>query len=93
MDRLYTLFKYRFSGKSLQRVQMCLAMCKEQSPLTKEIEECTKCRVLQKKALEKKVKQHLMSALQKNKPTQTSGSVFAERTEKVKKRLNLIWNY
>ena len=33
----------------------------------------------------KKFKQHFMSALQKNKSTQTSGSVFAERIEKVKK--------
>ena len=32
----------------------------------------------------KKSKQHFMSALQKNKSTQTSGSVYAERIEKVK---------
>ena len=30
-------------------------------------------------------KQHFMSALRKNKSTQTSGSVFAERIEKAKK--------
>ena len=35
--------------------------------------------------LRKKFKQHFMSALQKNKSTQTSGSVFAERIEKAKK--------
>ena len=34
-------------GKELQRVEMCLAMCGEQSPLTKETEEWTKCRVSQ----------------------------------------------
>ena len=33
----------------LQRVEMCLTMCREQSPLTKETEEWTKCRVLQKR--------------------------------------------
>ena len=33
----------------------------------------------------KKFKQHFMSALQKNKSTQTSGSVFAERIKKFKK--------
>ena len=41
-----------------------------------------------KKLLRKKFKQHFMSALQKNKSTQTSGSVFAERIEKVKKTKN-----
>ena len=49
VDCLYTLFKYRFNRKILQRVEMCLTMCREQSPLTKEIEEWTKCRVLQKR--------------------------------------------
>ena len=38
-----------------------------------------------KRLLRKKFKQHFMSALQKNKSTQTSGSVFAERIQKVKK--------
>ena len=61
-------------------------MCREQSPLNKETEEWTKCRELQKKKLlRKKFKQHFMSALQKNKSTQTSGSAFAERIEKTKK--------
>ena len=71
--------------KPLQRVEMCLTMCREQSHLTKETEEWTKCRVLQKKLFRKKFKEHFMSALQNNKSTQTSGSVFAERIEKVKK--------
>ena len=35
--------------------------------------------------LRKNFRQLFMSALQKNKSTQTSGSVFAERIEKVKK--------
>ena len=38
-----------------------------------------------KRLLRKKFKQHFKSALQKNKSTQTSGSVFAERIEKVTK--------
>ena len=42
-------------GKLFQRVEMCLTMCREQSLLTKETEEWTKCRVLEKEALEKKV--------------------------------------
>ena len=41
--------------------------------------------IAKKRHLRKKFKQHFMSALQKNKSTQTSGSVFAERIEKVKK--------
>ena len=32
----------------LRRVEMCLTMCREQPPLTKETEEWTKCRLLQK---------------------------------------------
>ena len=72
--------------KLLQRVETCLTRCREQFPLTEETEEWTKCRVLQKKRLlRKKFKQHFMRALQKNKSTQTSGSVFAKRIEKAKK--------
>ena len=64
---------------------MCLTLCREQSPLTKQTGKWTKCSVLQKSPLRKKFQQHFMSALHKNKSTQTSGSVFAERIEKVKK--------
>ena len=35
--------------KTLQRVEMCLTRCREQSPSTKETEEWTKCRVLQQR--------------------------------------------
>ena len=41
--------------------------------------------IAKKKLLRKKFKQHFMSALQKNKSTQTNGSMFAERSEKAKK--------
>ena len=41
--------------------------------------------IVKKRLLRKTLKQHFMSALQKNKSTQTSGSVFAERIEIVKK--------
>ena len=71
--------------KLLQRVEIYLTMCREHSPLTKETEEWTKCRVLQKRLLRKNFKQHFMSALQKNKSTQTNGSVLAERIEKAEK--------
>ena len=41
--------------------------------------------IAKNRLLKKKFKQHFMSAFQKNKSTQTSGSVFAEKIEKVKK--------
>ena len=79
VDYLYTPCSSTDSAeKLLQRVETCLTMYGEQFRLTKETEEWTTCRILQKqKLLRKKFKQHFMSALQKNKSTQTSGSVFA----------------
>ena len=41
--------------------------------------------IAKKKLLRKNFKQHFVSALQKNKSTQTGGSVFVERIEKAKK--------
>ena len=41
--------------------------------------------IAKKRVLRKKYKKHLFSSFQKTKTTQTSGSVFAERIEKVKK--------
>ena len=40
--------------------------------------------VAKKRLLRKKYKKHLFSSFQKTKSTQTGGSVFAERIEKVK---------
>ena len=41
--------------------------------------------IAKKRLLRKKYKKYLFSSFQKTKATQTSGSVFAERFEKVKK--------
>ena len=41
--------------------------------------------IAKKRLLRKKYKKHLFSSFQKTKATQISGSVFAERIEKVKK--------
>ena len=41
--------------------------------------------IAKKRLLRKKFKQHFVNALQKEKPSQTTGSVFAERIEKAKK--------
>ena len=64
---------------------MCWTMCREQSPLINETRVDKMSSISKNRLLRKKFKQHSMSALQKNKSTQTSGSVFAERIEKVKK--------
>ena len=42
-------------------------------------------RIAKKKLLRKKYKKHLFSSFEKTKSTQTTGSVFAERTEQVKR--------
>ena len=41
--------------------------------------------IAKKRLLRQKFKHHFMSALQNNKSTETSGSMFAERIEKTKK--------
>ena len=51
--------------------------------------------IAKKRLLKKKYKKHLLSPFQKTKSTQTSGSVFADRIEQVKKTkfdLELIQN-
>ena len=73
-------------GRLLQRVDKCLITYNAQLTSIKETRVWTECRVLQKKRLlRKEYKKHLLSSFQKTKSTQTSGSVFAERIEKVKK--------
>ena len=88
----YTLFKYRFSGKTnaksgnvFDNVQRAIAFNQRSRGLDKMPS------ISKKRLLRKKFEQHFMSALQKNKSTKTSGSVFAERCEKAKK-LNLNSN-
>ena len=49
VDCLYTLFKYRFSEKLLQRVVKCLITCNKQLTLIKETREWTECQALQKR--------------------------------------------
>ena len=86
VDCLYILFKYRFSGKIIAKsgnvfdnVQRAISFNQRNRGVDK------MPNIAKKRLLRKKFKQHFMSALQKNKSTQTSGSVFAERIEKVKK--------
>ena len=86
VDCLYTLFKYRFSGKVnaksgqvFDNVQRAV----DSNQRNKGVDRMPS--IAKKRLLRKKYKKHLFSSFQKTKTTQTSGSVFAERIEKVKK--------
>ena len=92
VDCLYTLFKYRFNGKIIEKSGNVFDNVQRAIPFNQTMSGLVKIpSIAKKRLLRKKFKQHFMSALQKNKSTQTSGSVFAERIEKAK-GLNLNWN-
>ena len=82
-DCLYTLFRYRFSGKIIAKsgnvfdnVQRAFSFNQTNRGVDKVPS------IAEKRLLRKKVKQHCVNTLQKNKSTQTSNSVFAERIER-----------
>ena len=86
VDCLYTLFKYRFSGKVFAKsgqvfdnVQRAVDFNHRNKGVDR------KPSIAKKRLLRKKYKKHLFSSFQKTKTTQNSGSVFAERIAKVKK--------
>ena len=86
VDCLYTLFKYRFSGKVIAKsgqvfdnVQRAVDFNHRNMGVDRMPS------IAKKRLLWKKYKKHLFSSFQKTKITQTSGSVFAERIKKVKK--------
>ena len=86
VDCLYTLFKNRFSGKVIAKsgpvfdnVQRAVDFNHRKRRVDR------KPSIAKKRLLRKKYKKHLFSSFQKTKATKTSGSVFAERNEKVKK--------
>ena len=86
VECLYTLFKYRFGGKIIAKsgnvfdnVQRAISLNQRNRGVDKILS------IAKKRLVRKKFNQHFFSALQKTKSTQTSGSVFAERIEKVKK--------
>ena len=85
VDCLYTLFKYRFSGKVIAKSgQVChVQRAVDFNQRNKGVDRMPS--IAKKRLLRKKYKKHLFSSLQKTKSTQTDGSVFAERIEKVKK--------
>ena len=86
VDCLYTLFKYRFSGKIIAKsgqvfdnVQRAVDFNHRNTGMDRMPS------IAKKRLLRKKYKKHLFSSFQTTKTTQTSGSVFAERIEKVEK--------
>ena len=86
VDCVYTIFKYRFSGKIVvesgqlfDNLQRAVHFNQQSRGLDRMPS------IAKKRLLRKKCKKLLLSSFQKTKSTQTSGSVFAERIQKVKK--------
>ena len=86
VDCLYTLFKCRFSGKVIAKSGQVFDNVQRAVDFNQRNKEVDRMpSIAKKRLLRKKFKKHLFSSFQKTKTTQTSGSVFAERIEKVKK--------
>ena len=86
VDCLYTLFKYRFSGKVIAKRGQVFDNLQRAGDFNQRKEGVDRMpSIAKKRLLRKKYKKHLFSYFQKTKSTQTGGSVFAERIEKVKK--------
>ena len=86
VDCLYTLFKYRFSGKVIAKSGQVFDNVQRAVDFNRRNKGVDRMpSIAKKRLLRKKFKKHLFSSFQKTKSTQTAGSVFAERIEKVKK--------
>ena len=86
LDCLYTLFKYRFSGNVFAKSGQVFDKVQRAVDFNQRNKGVDRMpSIAKKRLLRKKYKNHLFSSFQKTKATQTSGSVFAERIEKVKK--------
>ena len=86
VDCLYTLFKNRFSGKVIAKSGQVfdnVQRAVDFNHRNKGVDRMPS--IAKKRLLRKKYKKRLFNSFQKTIPTQTSGSVFAERIEKVKK--------
>ena len=85
LDCLYTLFKYRFSGKVIAKSGQVFDNVQREVDFNQRNKGVDRMpSIAEKRLLRKKYKKPLFSSFQKTKTTQTSGSVFAERIEKVK---------
>ena len=86
VDCLYTRFKYRFIGKNVIKSGQIFDNLQKAVHFNQENRGVERMpSIAKKRLLKKKYKRHLLSSFQKTKSTQTSGSVFAERIEQVKK--------
>ena len=86
VDCLYTLFKYRFSGKSVLKSGQLIDNLQRAVQFKQQNRGVDRMpSIAKKRLLRKKTKKHLLSSFQKTKSTQTSGSVFADTIEQVKR--------
>ena len=84
VDCHYTLFKYRFKGKVFAKSGQVFDNVQRAVDFDQRSKGADRMPIIAKKRfLRKKYKKRLFSSFQKTKTTQTSGSVFAERIEKV----------
>ena len=86
VECLYTLFKYRVSGKVFAKCGQVFDNVQRAADFNHRNKGFDRMpSIAKKRLLRKKYKNYLFSSFQKTKTTQTSGSVSAERIEKVKK--------
>ena len=86
VDCLYTLFKYRFSGKIVLKSGQLFDNLQRAVHFNQQNRGVDRMpSIAKKRLLRKKYKKQLFSSFQNTKSTQTSGSVLADRIEQVKK--------
>ena len=86
VDCLYTLFKYRLSGRNVVESGQLFDYLQRAVRLNQQNRVVDRRpSITKKRLLEKKYKKHLLSSYQRTKSTQTSRSVFVDRIEQVKK--------
>ena len=86
VDCLYTFFKYRFNDKFVLKSGQLFDFLQRAVHFNQQNRGLDRMpSIAMKRLLRKKFKKHLLSSFQKTKSTQTSGSVFADRIEQVKK--------
>ena len=86
VDCLYTLLKYRFSGKTVLKSGQLFDKLQRAVNFNQQNRGVDRIPSIAKKILlRKKFKKHLLSSFQKTKLTQTIGSMFADRIEQVKR--------
>ena len=83
LDCLYTLFKYRFSGKINFKGGQFFVNLQRAIHFNQQNRGVDRMSSIAKKTLEEKVQKVFVELFRRTKPTQTSGSVFADRIEQV----------